>query len=73
VIVTNMLRYVQGNNSFREREFMTSSISLYAHIRAKLEIVNQDKLEYKATLLQPSISKSSCFSIESRGITDIYR
>jgi DNA repair protein RAD51 len=73
VIITNMLRYVQGNNFFTEREFMTSSISLYAHIRAKLEIVNQDKLEYKATLLQPSTSKSSYFSIEPRGITDIYR
>jgi DNA repair protein RAD51 len=73
VIVTNMLRHVLVNNSFTEREFMASSISLYAHIRAKLEIIDQDKLEYKATLSQPSISKISYFTIESRGITDIYR
>jgi RecA/RadA recombinase len=71
VILTNMLRYSQRNRSFMTREFMATSISLYTHVRAKLEILDSNKLQYKATLLHPSVSKSSYFGIEKEGITDL--
>jgi hypothetical protein len=50
---------------------MATSISLYAHVRAKLEALDSNKPQYKATLLHPSVSKSSYFGIEKEGITDL--
>jgi hypothetical protein len=71
VILTNMLRYSQRNRSFMAQEFMATSISLYAHVRSKLETLDSNKSRYKATLLHPSVSKSSYFGIEKEGITDL--
>jgi RecA/RadA recombinase len=71
VVLTNMLRYSQRNRSFMSQEFMATSISLYAHVRAKLEVLDSNKPQYKATLLHPSVSKSSYFGIEKEGITDL--
>lgn len=70
VVVTNMSRYSQRNRSFIEREYMATSISLYAHIRAKLETSDSDKRHYRAILLHPRTSKSSYFGIEKEGVTD---
>jgi hypothetical protein len=65
-----MLRYTSNDRSLTGGEFMASSISLCAHIRAKLEIADLSKLLYKATLVHPAMSKSSFFGIKNIGITD---
>jgi hypothetical protein len=70
VVVTNMLTYSSNEGSLQEGESLASSISLCAHVRARLEIANFTKLIYKATLLQPAASKSSFFGIRKTGITD---
>jgi hypothetical protein len=46
------------------------SISLFTHIRAKLESWNSDKPKYRATLLHPRTSKDSYFGLAKRGIID---
>jgi DNA repair protein RAD51 len=68
VVVTNMLTY--SSNGGSAGESLASSISLCAHVRARLEIADFRKLLYKATLLHPAISKSSFFGIRKIGITD---
>ncbi len=68
VVVTNMLRYSQRDRSFIDREFMASSMSLYAHIRAKLETT--DSKQYRAILLHPRTYKNGYFCIEEEGVTD---
>jgi hypothetical protein len=68
--VTNMLTYSSNAGSVQEGESLASSISLCAHVRARLEIADVTKLLYKATLLHPAISKSSLFGIRKTGITD---
>lgn len=70
VVVTNMLTYSSNGGSTQEGESLASSISLCAHVRARLEIADFRKLLYKATLLHPAISKSSFFGIRKIGITD---
>jgi len=70
VVVTNMLRHAPYNESLTDREFMSSSISLCTHIRAKLEIADLARLLYKATLVHPAGPKSSFFGIKKIGITD---
>jgi DNA repair protein RAD51 len=68
VVVTNMLTY--SSNGGSAGESLASSISLCAHVRARLEIADFRKLLYKATLLHPAISKSCFFGIRKIGITD---
>jgi RecA/RadA recombinase len=70
VVITNMSRYAQTNDHFIEREFMGSSVSLYSHMRLKLEIVDLERSMYKATLLQPALRRAVFFSIKSKGISD---
>jgi RecA/RadA recombinase len=70
VIITNTQRYIQTNGSFVDQEFMMMSISLFTHIRAKLESSNSDKPKYRATLLHPRTSEDSCFGIAKKGIID---
>jgi RecA/RadA recombinase len=71
VVVTNMLRYSKRNGSFIEREFMATSISLYTHVRVKLETADSDKPQFRASLLQPSTSKRGYFRIDKEGVTDL--
>jgi RecA/RadA recombinase len=70
IVITNMSRYAKTNDHFIEREFMGSSVSLYSHMRLKLEIIDLERSMYKATLLQPARRQAAFFSIKSKGISD---
>lgn|SRR5574341_701808 len=70
VVATNMVRAVpQENDKGMEREYLSSTASIYAHVRVKFEIENAAKSSYKATLVQPP-GGSARFSIAKSGISD---
>jgi hypothetical protein len=55
----------------QQREYLGSSISIYSHMKLKLEIVNSAQSSFQAMLLQPVGKDSVPFSITPRGISDI--
>ena len=57
-------------NSFQQREFMGASISIYVHIKLKLEIINLEKSLFGASLMQPIQKDRVLFNITSKGISD---
>lgn len=70
VVATNMVRAVpQEDGKGIEREYLSSTVSMHAHVRLKFEIVNAGKSSYRATLVQPPGS-SARFSISRGGIHD---
>ncbi len=86
VVVTNMVRNIpqttvdqsgrniaQTNISSRQREYLGSSVSIYSHIKIKLEIVNLARSLFQATLIQPADKQQQHvpFTITTRGISDI--
>jgi RecA/RadA recombinase len=83
VVVTNMVRNVPitivdqaGRNvanaivPSQQREYLGSSVSIYSHMRVKLEIIDITKSAFQAILLQPPGRGSASFAINARGITD---
>ncbi len=71
VVATNMIRAVpQENHKGIEREYLSSTISIHAHIRLKFEIENAAKSSYRATIVQP-LGGSARFSITQNGISDV--
>ena len=57
-------------DSLQQREFMGTSLSIYTHIKLRLEIINSEKSLFKASLIQPAWKKQAVFSITSKGISD---
>ena len=57
-------------DSLQQREFMGTSLSIYTHIKLRLEIINSEKSLFKASLVQPAWNKHAVFSITSKGISD---
>ncbi|HKG89914.1 MAG TPA: hypothetical protein VKA95_16470 [Nitrososphaeraceae archaeon] len=57
-------------NSYQQREFMGTSVSIYSHIKLRLEIVNSEKSIVRASLMQPSPRGQVSFRIISRGFSD---
>lgn len=57
-------------NSFQQREFMGASISIYVHIKLKLEIINLEKSLFGASLMQPMQKDRVLFNVTSKGISD---
>jgi RecA/RadA recombinase len=57
-------------DSLQQREFMGTSLSIYTHIKLRLEIINSEKSLFKASLVQPAWKKQAVFSITSNGISD---
>jgi RecA/RadA recombinase len=58
-------------NSSQQREFMGTSVSIYAHMKLKLEIINLEKSLFMASLMQPPRKDQVHFTITSKGISDI--
>jgi hypothetical protein len=85
IVVTNMVRSAPpisvidqaGRNvaqaivPWQQREYLGSSVSLYSHVRMKLEIVDSAKSSFRAVLLQPSGKGPVPFAISVLGVSDM--
>jgi RecA/RadA recombinase len=84
VVVTNMVRNAPitvvdqaGRNvaqavvPSQQREYLGSSVSIYSHMKLKLEIVNAAKSSFRALLVQPAGKEPAPFAITPCGISDI--
>lgn len=84
VVVTNMVRtapitvvdqagrnVVQAVVPSQQREYLGSSVSIYSHIKLKLEIVDAAKSSFRAVMVQPAGREPVPFAITPRGISDI--
>lgn len=84
VLVTNMVRsapvtaadqawgsVAQAVIPFQQREYLGSSVSIYSHIKVKLEIIDASKSSFQALLVQPAGKEPVPFAITSRGVSDI--
>lgn len=70
VVGTNMVRAVpQEIGKAIEREYLSGTVSIHAHIRLKFETESAAKSFYKASLVQPP-GNSAHFSISKAGISD---
>jgi hypothetical protein len=49
---------------------MGTSVSIYSHIKLRLEIVNSEKSIVRASLMQPARGGQVSFRIISRGFSD---
>ena len=58
------------SNSYQQREFMGTSVSIYSHIKLRLQIVNSEKSIVEASLMQPTRRSPVSFRIISRGFSD---
>jgi RecA/RadA recombinase len=58
------------SNSYQQREFMGTSVSIYSHIKLRLQIVNSEKSIVQASLMQPIRRSPVSFRIISRGFSD---
>jgi RecA/RadA recombinase len=83
VVVTNMIRYVpvlamdqagrkasQAAIPWQQREYLGRSISIYSHMRLKLEIMDAASSLFKAALIQPAGKDPVQFTISAQGISD---
>jgi RecA/RadA recombinase len=84
IVVTNMVRTAPpitlidqaGRNiaqavvPWQQREYLGSSVSIYSHIRMKLEIVDSAKSSFQAVLVQPASKEPVPFAISVLGISD---
>lgn len=84
IVVTNMVRNAPpitlvdqaGRNvaqavvPWQQREFLGSSVSIYSHIKMKLEIVDSAKSSFQAVLMQPPGKEPVPFVITPLGISD---
>lgn len=84
VVVTNMVRSAPitvvdqaGRNvaqavvPSQQREYLGSSVSIYSHVKLKLEIVDPAKSLFRALLVQPAGKEPVPFAITPRGISDV--
>lgn len=55
---------------WQQREFLGSSVSIYSHIKIKLDILNRAKSLFRAVLVQPRGKEPVPFVITSSGISD---
>jgi RecA/RadA recombinase len=84
IVVTNMVRTAPpitvmdqaGRNigqaivPWHQREYLGSSVSIYSHMKMKLEIVDSARSSFKAVLVQPAGKGQVPFAITLRGISD---
>ena len=84
VVVTNMVRNTPtiivdqaGRNiaqaiiPSQQREYLGSSVSIYSHIKMKLEIADPAKSLIKAQLVQPAGKGPAQIAITTQGISDL--
>lgn len=84
IVVTNMVRTAPpitlvdqaGRNvaqaviPWQQREYLGSSVSIYSHMRMKLEIVDVANSSFQAVLVQPTGRVPVPFAITALGISD---
>jgi RecA/RadA recombinase len=84
IVVTNMVRTAPpvtlidqaGRNvaqaviPWQQREYLGSTISIYSHMRMKLEIVDVANSSFQAVLMQPARRRPARFAITALGISD---
>ncbi len=68
--VINTTTTTTTSNSYQQREFMGTTVSIYSHIKLRLQIVNSEKSIVEASLMQPMSRNPVCFRIISRGFSD---
>ncbi len=84
VVVTNMVRnapitivdqagynVAQAVVPSQQREYLSSSVSIYSHVKLKLEIVNASKSLFRAVRLQPPGSEPAPYAVTPRVIEDV--
>jgi hypothetical protein len=54
-----------------QREYLGSSVSIYSHMKLKLEIVDPSRSLFRALLVQPPGREPVPFALTPRGISDI--
>ena len=64
------IKNLTNSSQSQQREFMGASLSIYTHIKLKLEIINLEKSLFGASLMQPIQKDRVLFSITSKGISD---
>ena len=83
-VVTNMVRNAPAEDSDRQepnrprpatafvrREYLGSSVSIYSHVRLRLEIIDSENSIFSATLVQPPGKVPALFTVSSAGIADV--
>jgi RecA/RadA recombinase len=84
IVVTNMVRtappitlidqagrnVAQAVSPWQQREYLGSSVSIYSHMRMKLEIVDVANPSFQAVLIQPAGRGSAPYAITALGISD---
>jgi RecA/RadA recombinase len=83
MVVTNMVRTAPitlldqaGRNvaqavvPSQQREYLGTSVSIYSHMKIKLEIIDGAKSSFQAVLVQPAGKGSAPFTITIQGISD---
>ena len=68
--INKVINTTTTSNSYQQREFMGTSVSIYSHIRLRLQIVNSEKSIVEASLMQPTRRSPVSFRIISRGFSD---
>jgi RecA/RadA recombinase len=68
--INKVINTTTTSNSYQQREFMGTSVSIYSHIKLRLEIVNSEKSLVRASLMQPRRRDQVSFRIISRGFSD---
>jgi glycerol-3-phosphate dehydrogenase len=84
IVVTNMVRTAPpitlidqaGRNvaqaviPWQQREYLGSTVSIYSHMRMKLEIIDVANSSFQAVLVQPAGRRPAPFAITALGISD---
>ena len=84
IVVTNMVRTAPpitlidqaGRNiaqavvPWQQREYLGSSVSIYSHMRMKVEIIDSAKASFQAVLVQPARKAPVHFAISVLGVSD---
>lgn len=85
VVVTNMVRNAPvtvvdqaGRNVAQavipshQREYLGSSVSIYSHVKVKLEIASASRSAFQASLVQPPGKGPARYAITAKGVADVY-
>jgi RecA/RadA recombinase len=84
IVVTNMIRTSPPTSSidhadrniaggvlpWQQREFLSSSVSIYSHMKVKFEKADSAKSSFRAALIQPRGKGPVSFNITPRGVSD---
>ena len=68
--IDKVINTTTTSNLYQQREFMGTSVSIYSHIKLRLQIVNSEKSIVEASLMQPMRRSPVSFRIISRGFSD---